>query len=381
MREGGALQSDQDIELFQKKVADIIDLRINPALKKMMEFIKGKYLGAAREVMGLGHYPGGKEYYEFLVKYYTSLPFSPEKVHWIGLREIENLKKELDEIRIQLKFYGDVESFIGFLKTDPQFFLKSREEMGNRMTVFLEEVKKQLPLYFSKIPKAPCLLKPLDPLLEKSMTYGYYQNPTGADPIGYYYYNASDYEKKNRLFNASAALILHELLPGHHFQVMSVMENTNLSSDLREFYIPAYSEGWAEYASWVGREMGIYKDPYEECGRILQDLFVTVRLVVDTGLNYYLWTPEKARDFMRKYLILSDGEILSEISRYSSDIPGQALSYKIGLLKILELRENVEKKLGSEFDIRQFHDEFLGRGELPLSVLFETFPLLKDKKK
>jgi uncharacterized protein (DUF885 family) len=190
-----------------------------------------------------------------------------------------------------------------------------------------------------------------------------------ADPTGYYLYNASNLENKNILNVASAALILHELLPGHHFQIAVQSENKTFSPFRREYFLNAYAEGWAEYAAQLGIEMGIYTDPYERCGLIFQDLFMSVRLVVDTGMNIFQWTREKAKKFMKKYLLISDHEIETETLRYSTGIPGQALAYKMGGLKMWEFRKKAEKNLRGKFDLRRFHDALLGKGSLPLFLL------------
>jgi len=362
-------QNQTEIAQFQKNVSRVITSRINPGLKKLLSFIQGDYLKQAPETVGLWRYPRGKDYYRLLVKYNTSLDLTPEEIHRTGLEEIERLRKELDKIRREVKFKGDIDAFVHFLKTDPRFKPKSAEEIGKRMSQFKEQAEAKLPLFFSKLPKAPCGVKRLDPLLEGSMTYGYYQAPTASEPKGYYFYNASKLESKNVLNTASAALVLHELLPGHHFQVNLQSENETFHPLRREYFLSPYGEGWAEYASQLGREMNIYQDPYERCGRIMEDLFMSVRLVVDTGMNYLEWPRQKAKDLMKKYLLVSDFEIETETLRYSTGIPGQALGYKIGGLKMWELRKKAEKALGKKFDIRRFHHAILGSGTMPLFLL------------
>jgi uncharacterized protein (DUF885 family) len=366
---------------FQKKVSQVITSRLNPGLKEMLSFLQGDYLKQAPEAVGLWQYPRGKDYYRFLVNYNTTLDLTPEEIHQIGLKEIENLRKELDEIRREVNFEGDIDAFVHFLKTDHRFKPKSAEEIGKRMNRFKNQAEAKLPLFFSKLAKAPCGVKRLDRLLEGSMTYGYYQVPTASEPKGYYLYNASKLESKNILNTASAALILHELLPGHHFQVNLQSENEALPFFRREFFLTAYAEGWGEYAAQLGDEMGIYTDPYERCGRIMQDLFMSVRLVVDTGMNYLQWPRQKAKEFMKKYLLLSDVEIETETLRYSTGIPAQALGYKIGSIKIWELRKRAEKALGPKFDIRRFHDAILDSGTMPLFLLEKHVDHFIEKEK
>ena len=374
-------QNQTEIAEFQKKVSLVITSRLNPGLKKLLSFIQGDYLKQTPEAVGLWQYPRGKDYYRFLVKYNTSLDLTPEEIHRIGLKEIESLRKELDKIRQEVKFKGDVDAFVHYLKTDPRFKPKSAEEMGKRMSQFKEQAEAKLPLFFSKLPKAPCGIKRLDPLLEGSMTWGYYQVPIASDPKGYYFYNGSNLASKNILTVASAALVLHELFPGHHLQVNLQSENEALHPLRRVYGLVPYAEGWAEYASQLGREMNIYQDPYERCGRIFFDLLMSVRLVVDTGMNYLQWPRQKAKELMKKYLLLSDVEIETETLRYSTGIPGQALGYKIGSLKIWELRKKAEKALGPKFDIRKFHHAILGSGTMPLFLLEKHVEHFIEKEK
>lgn len=368
---GKIFRDPEEAESFRKKVALVIEQRVNPGLKKLVGFIEGDYFKTAPETVGLWQYPQGREYYKFLVKFRTSLDLTPEEVHQTGLKEIEALNDKLDALRRVVHFKGDVESFLHYLKTDARFTPRSAEEMGEKLMYYKKRAEEQLPLFFKKIPRAPCEVRRLNPLLESMSTYGYYQPPLGSDPKGYYYYNASNLKKKNTLNTSSPALILHELVPGHHFQVSLQSENKNLPHFRQEFYITPYAEGWAEYAAQLGVDMGIYKTPYERCSLIMQDLFMAVRLVVDSGINYFQWPRSKAVIFMKKYLLQSEDEIASETLRYAVGIPGHALGYKIGRMKMLELREKAEKALGSSFDIKAFHDVLLGQGSMPLCILEE----------
>ena len=199
------------------------------------------------------------------------------------------------------------------------------------------------------------------------MTYGYYQAPTASDPRGYYFYNGS--RLKDRSLLNAAALVYHELVPGHHFQMSLQLENGDLPSFRRESRWTAYTEGWGEYASSLAGEMGMYDDPYDRAGRLMMDAFVSTRLVVDTGMNALGWTRARAVAYMKENTLESDGQIATEVLRYSCDIPGQALAYKMGSEKIRELREKAGRELGSAFDVRRFHDAVLGSGPLPLAVL------------
>lgn len=365
----GLFKEKEGTAAFQKSVSVIVEEEINPAIEEMIAFLKGDYLTAAPEKVGLWQYPGGKEYYRFLMEYWSGIGLDPEQVHRTGLEQIEILKKELDGVRKEVGFEGDVEAFLQYLKTDERFRPESPEQIGERLSKFNDLARAQLPRFFSKMPKAPCGVKRLNPRLEVTMTYGYYQTPMAHDPTGYYLYNASNLENKNILNAASAGLIVHELLPGHHFQVMLQSENEALPNFRKEIFISGYGEGWAEYAAHLGREMGVYDDPYERCGRIMQDMFMSVRLVVDTGMNHLKWPRSKAMEFMRNHLLQSEAEIESETLRYSTGIPGQALGYKLGNMKFQELRKKAEEALGDKFDIRKFHDTLLDSGTLPFPLL------------
>jgi uncharacterized protein (DUF885 family) len=354
---------------FQKQLAKAITTKVEPALKEMVAFVKGDYRNQAPTRVGLWQYPGGKEYYRYLVGYYTSLDYTPEQVHRTGLQQVKALNSQLNEVRKKAGFKGDLEAFRRFLKTDPRFVPKSPEAVGERLMRFKKVAEAQLPRFFKRIPKAPCGVKRLDLRLEATQTYGFYEPPIGSEPKGYYFYNASHLDKKNILNAASASLILHELLPGHHFQIALQAENENLSGFRKESFLTPYNEGWGEYAAFLGIEMGVYKDPYDLCSLIMEDLFMALRLVVDTGMNYYGWPRQKAIDFMKKYALQPEVEIESETLRYSTGIPGQALGYKTGHMKIRELRKRAEKALGDHFDIKEFHDVILGSGTLPLSLL------------
>ncbi len=357
----------EKINTFQKKVLDVIEKEINPTLRKLHQFIKGDYFKHASDKVGLWQYAGGKEYYRFLVKVHTSLDLTPEEVHQIGLREVERLDGELGKIMKQVNFKGDQQAFLKLLKTDPGFKPKTPEEIGEKLMFFNQQAAAKLGQYFSAKPQAPCGVKRLDPTLEASMTFGYYQEPLPNNPTGYYMYNGSKLEERSLL--DAASLILHELVPGHHFQVSLQAENKELPDFRKNDFHTAYIEGWAEYAAQLGEEMGIYNDPYDRCGLIMQDMMMAVRLVVDTGMNYYGWSRDKATQYMRQHLLQSDTEIATETLRYAVDVPGQALGYKIGSLTMWKLRKKAEQALGDKFDIRSFHDALLAPASMPLSLV------------
>jgi len=317
--------------------------------------------------VGLHQYPGGDAAYRFFIRARTTVDMTPESVHQLGLREVERINGEMQRVRDALGFKGTQAEFNQFLKTDPRFFAKTPDEVGARLTTYLHRIEPHVPQFFAQVPKARYDVQRLDPALEGGITFGYYQQPTATDAIGHYYYNGSRLNERNLLF--APALIAHELVPGHHFQIARQEENESIPPFRREHFDTAFIEGWGEYAAALGNEMGIYEDPYDRYGRLMMDMMLSVRLVVDTGMNALGWSRDRAAAFMRENTLLSETEISTETLRYSVDMPAQALAYKIGSLKMLELRANAQKKLGPRFDIRQFHEWIIGSGSMPLPIL------------
>jgi uncharacterized protein (DUF885 family) len=358
---------EPEVAVFRNQLAKIIAETTNPVLQSLISYLEGEYRRKAPEAVGLGQYPGGKEYYAWLVKYHTSLDMTPEEVHAVGIREVEKINRETDKVQAALGFKGTRSEFRDSLKKDPRFFPKTPEEVGERLMTHIRRIEPKIDLYFLRRPKAPYGVKRLEPQREGAETFGYYQAPTAADPKGYYRYNASRLPERSLL--NSAELIYHELIPGHHFQIGLSLENPDIPAFRRESYDNGYTEGWAEYAANLAGEMGMYADPYDLYGRLSGEMFLAVRLVVDPGMNALGWSRTKAVAFMRENLMETDEQIHTESLRYSCDIPGQALGYRIGYLKFLELREKAKKALGEKFDIRRFHDALLTSGSLPLTTL------------
>ena len=352
---------------FARRVESLIASRINPALESLASYVTGEYAAKAPSAVGLAQYRGGKAYYRRLVRRHTTLDVTPEEVHRLGLAEVERLNRELEEIRVAVGFAGSLADFRRHLRADPRFIPSTPEEIGDRLLAAQRRIEPKIPLYFGETPRAPAGIRRLAPTLEGSMTYGYYQSPTATDRRGYYYYNGSSLADRS-LLNA-AALIYHELVPGHHFQRALQHENAELPSFRREAGWTAYTEGWGEYASSLAGEMGMYEDPYDRAGRLMMDVFLSSRLVVDTGMNALGWSRARAIEYMKANTLESDTQIATETLRYSCDIPGQALAYKMGAARIRELRARAEQELGAAFDMRRFHDAVLGSGPMPLAVL------------
>lgn len=358
---------DPDRNEFQQNLVRVINAEVKPALENLVDFINADYRKKAPDAVGLWQYPEGREYYKYLVKVNTTLELSPEEIHEIGLEHVKIDKEKVDEIRKTIGFKGTLDEFRHFLKTDSRFFPKTPEEIGDTFTAFMNGMRQKIDSYFLIIPKAPYGVKRLDPELEGSMTFGYYRAPTISEPKGYYLYNGSNLNERSLVW--AEGLIYHELVPGHHFHIALQHENEALPEFRRENAHNAYTEGWAEYASWLGKEMGLFQDPYSLCGRYMMDMFLSTRLVVDTGMNYLEWPRSRAVKFMKDHLLESDTQIHSESLRYSTDIPAQSLGYKLGSIKMFELRDKAEKALGDKFDIRKFHDAILGSGSMPIPIL------------
>ncbi|HEV8608920.1 MAG TPA: DUF885 domain-containing protein [Thermoanaerobaculia bacterium] len=358
---------EQDRAPFSRRVESLIASRINPALESLAAYVSGDYARKAPGSVGLGQYNGGKAYYRRLVKLHTTLDVSPEEVHELGLAEVERLNRELDEVRAAVGFEGSLVEFRRHLKNDPRFLPATPEDIGERLLEAQKRIESKIPLFFGHTPSAPAGIRRLAPTLEGAMAYGYYQAPTASDRRGYYYYNGSSLKDRS-LLNA-AALIYRELIPGHHFQISLQQENRELPSFRRESRWTAYTEGWGEYASSLAGEMGMYEDPYDRAGRLMMDAFLSARLVVDTGMNALGWSRARAVAYMKENTLESDAQIATETLRYSCDIPGQALAYKMGAAKIRELRQKAERELRTSFDVRRFHDAVLGSGPMPLATL------------
>ncbi len=361
------LLTAKDRTAFQVAAGDRIARALNPGIEQLIQFVDGPYRAAAGDRVGLSQYPNGDAYYRHLARMHTTLDASPDSIHRLGLAEVDRLMKALDSLRSAVGFTGSLEAFRGFLKTDARFFPKTPEAIGLRLSGFANQMESKVNAYFLRRPKASYGVRRLAPDLEPSMTFGYYQEPRGADTVGRYYFNGSKLAERN-LINGEG-LTYHELLPGHHFQINLQLENTALPAFRRESFQNAYSEGWGDYASLLGIQMGLYRDPYDRAGRIGMSLFLATRLVVDVGMNHLGWSREKAAQYMRDHIFEGETQIQSETLRYAVAIPGQALGYRMGSRKFEELRQRAQRALGAKFDIRRFHDAVLSVGSIPMTIL------------
>jgi len=321
----------------------------------------------APDSVGLSQYPGGRTAYESLVRRHTTLDVTPEQVHRIGLEEVARIEARMAEVRRGLGWSGTAAEFRESLRKDARFRAKTADEVGSRLMAYDARIRPRLGAYFAARPKADYGVKRLDPEREPALTFGIYEPPSRTEPRGLYRYNGSKLEERSLL--TAGPLVYHELAPGHHFQMALAAESADTPAFRRELWDTAYIEGWGEYASALAEEMGMYEDPYDLYGRLSMDMFLSVRLVVDTGMNALGWTRARAVAYMREHLLESDTQIETESLRYSTDIPGQALAYKMGSRALWDLRRKAEAQLGERFDVRRFHDCVLGSGSLPLATL------------
>ena len=358
----------EDRARLTEGIGEITLGRINPALESLAAYLAGEYGEAAPSHVGAVHYPDGDAYYRYAARRATTLDTTPEEIHEIGKRLVAEMEAEMDAVRKEVSFVGTREQFNEYLKTDPQFFPESAEEIEEHLVRAAERMERRIDDFFLARPNAPYGFKRLDPALEGSQTYGFYEPPNGQVEKGFYNYNAAKLDERSWL--GLAAISLHEAVPGHHFQIAGQNENESLSKLRRNTWYVAYTEGWGSYSTHLGLEAGVYDDdPYSRYGMYTLEVFLATRLVVDPGMNLLGWSLEEGREYMREHAMQSETQVQSESLRYSTDMPAQALGYQMGKLKLLELRKKAERELGAEFDIRRFHQAVLEHGALPLEVL------------
>lgn len=358
--------SAEDIERLTKAYTAKTE-QIYAVHARLRDFLRDEYLAVARDEVGLSQMKGGDKLYQLNIESTTTLPLEAEAIHELGLREVERVKSDLRDVQKEVGFEGSLQEFFDYVRTDPQFKPESREALTQSYYDIGEEVDKKIGEYFSLLPKSELVIKPYDPAIEQFSAGGSYQSgaPDGSRP-GTFFFNA--YDLPSRLTTGNMTLYLHEGAPGHHFQISLAQENDALPAFMRFGGTTAFVEGWALYAETLGYEMGFYEDPWNRYGTLQDEQLRAMRLVVDTGLHAKGWSREKAINFMLENSGMTQTEVVAEVERYIA-IPSQALAYKIGSLKIQELRSKAEEALGDEFDIKEFHAQVLNTGGLPLAVL------------
>ena len=366
--EGEGSRAAESAAAFLAEAGRIVDDEINPALERLADFLDSEYRAAAPPEVGLSRQPGGEAAYRYLVRVHTTMDITPEEIHEIGLQNVAEIEEQMLAIQAQIGFEGSVDDFRRHIPTNPDYFPASVEEVAERFDSPSRTFFERADEFFLTKPDAPFGARRLDPALEGSQTFGYYNPPTPNDPVGYYNFNGSDLDKRSWL--TYAGISLHELFPGHHFHITRQYANEALPAVRRNGMHTAYTEGWGMYSTFLGIDSGfLADDPLSEYGAYMMEIFVATRLVVDTGMNLLGWTLEEGRQYMRDHIFDSETQIASESLRYSTDMPGQALGYQMGKRAILGLRRKAEAELGDDFDLRRFHEAVLGPGSLPIAVL------------
>jgi uncharacterized protein (DUF885 family) len=356
-------------ERLRTAYAEAITGKLVPAYARLHNFIRDEYLPACRETAGLGDLPDGEAWYAYLVRHHTTTDLSPLEIHQIGLDEVARIHDEMRVTMAEVGFDGTLSDFFEYLNTEPEFYFGSAEELLAAHEALRERADAAAPILFKKIPKAGYEIRAVEAYRERSAAGGSYQRPSadGSRP-GIYYVNT--YNATSRPKWGTEALFLHEAVPGHHFQRAFNLELDELPAFRRNSGVTAFAEGWGLYAEsfQVGAAMGFYQDPYQRFGQLNAELWRAIRLVVDTGLHAKGWSRQQVLDYMYTNSASLETRAVPEAERFMA-IPGQALAYKVGQLKIAELRARAEAALGERFDIREFHAEVLGQGDLPLDVL------------
>jgi uncharacterized protein (DUF885 family) len=340
---------------------------IVPGYRSFLHFMADAYIPAARAEIAASALPDGWALYEHCVRKYTTLDLTPQQVHDTGLAEVRRIREEMEGVIRQVGFGGDFQAFIHFLRTDKQFYVDTPEALMKEVALILKKMDGELPTLFKTLPRMPYGIRQIPAHIAPKTTSAYYFLPAGdGTKAGFYYVNT--YALDSRPLYEYEALSLHEAVPGHHLQFALQIELQDVPNFRRFGSIDAFGEGWALYAERLGLETGFYQDPYSNFGRLTFEMWRAARLVVDTGMHALGWTRQQAIDFMAENTALTSLNIANEVDRYIS-WPGQALAYKIGELKIRELRTLAERELGSRFDVREFHDIVLENGGIPLDAL------------
>ncbi|WP_144211694.1 DUF885 domain-containing protein [Shewanella donghaensis] len=343
-----------------------VEQTVLPLYQDFYDFMTSEYIPNARIAIAAKEMPNGDAFYQNRVNYYTTLDMTPDEVHQLGLSEVARIKAEMEQVIADVKFEGSFAEFLHFLRTDPQFYPKTAEELLKEAAYIAKKADAVLPKFFATLPRTPYGIKPVPAEIAPKYTTGRYSGSNRDDEPGYYWVNT--YALDKRPLYEMEALTLHEAVPGHHLQISLNKELTNLPNFRRYSYISAFGEGWGLYSEYLGLEAGFYQDPYSNFGRLTYEMWRAARLVVDTGMHSKGWSREQAIEFMAGNTALSLHNVTTEIDRYIS-WPGQALSYKIGELTIKRLRTKAETALGEDFDIRLFHDAVLQNGSITMSIL------------
>lgn len=347
---------------YRQKVKTLIKEKVIPEYQKFYDFFTKEYMTNCREIAGISSVKGGDDYYQYLIEYYTTTNLTANEIHKIGLNEVSRIRQEMQQIIKEVGFKGEFKDFIKFLRTDQKFYTDTPRDMLEKASYITRKMAAQLPKWFSVLPRSTFDIK-------SSPNGGAYYVPSDGSGTtsGTYFLNTKNL-KSEPLYTLEA-LTFHEAEPGHHFQ-SSIAQEVDMAEFRKTLYHSAYGEGWGLYSERLGKEMGFYQDPYSDFGRLTYEAWRACRLVVDTGIHAKGWTRQQAINYLAENTALSMADVIGQIDRYIS-WPGQALSYKIGEIKIRQLRAKAEKALGNKFDVRAFHDQMLRNGSLPMALLEE----------
>ena len=353
-------------EEIQQKALDVIKTKVIPAYARLHTFFKEDYLPACRTSIGIKEIKNGKEYYEFLARKFTTTNLTPLEIHEIGLAEVDRIRKEMEAVIEEVNWDGSFKAFLDDLRTNPRFYYDTSEDLFEAYLATSKRIDPELVKLFKVLPSMPYGLKPIPMESAPDTTTAYYQRPAAdGSRAGYYFVNL--YRPEVRPKYEIEVLSVHEAMPGHHLQIALAME-LDLPNFRKYGGITAYVEGWGLYSERLGYDLGLYQDPYSKFGQLTYDMWRAIRLVVDTGMHYFDWSRQDAVNYFLNNSAKTKQDVLNEVDRYIN-WPGQALAYKIGQLKILELKANAELAFGDKFNIKDFHHEILKRGALPLDTL------------
>ena len=362
--------TEAEKDSLQWAAKNIVMEAVIPSFQRVKTFFENTYYSQTRKTLGVSETPNRKAYYQSRIDYYSTLEMTPDSIHNLGRSEVARIRKQMEQIKDEVEFKGPLTDFITYLRTSPQFYAKTPEELLKHARNIAKKLDEQLPRYFITLPRKPYGVAPVPASIAPKYTGGrYVGSPKNSTDPGYYWVNT--YNLNSRPLYVIPSLTAHEAVPGHHLQGALNQElPEHIPQYRRNLYLSAYGEGWGLYTEYLAEDMGIYTTPYERFGKLTYEMWRACRLVVDTGIHAFGWSREQAVDFMASNTALSMHEINTEIDRYIS-WPGQALSYKIGEIKIRQLRNMAKDSLGGKFDIRQFHEVILSRGTLTLPLLEE----------
>ncbi|MBT8088724.1 MAG: DUF885 domain-containing protein [Gammaproteobacteria bacterium] len=363
----------EDQQRLRAAALETIEKKVVPAYKKLDRYFNGKYLPASRESIAQSALPDGDAWYEQLARSFTTTRMTPDEIHRIGLEEVKRIRGEMRAIIDEVGFEGSFQEFLVFLRTDTRFYFDDPDDLYEAYLATCKRIDPELVNLFGVLPRVPYGVKPIPDSIAPDTTTAYYSRPAAdGSRAGIYWVNL--YRPEVRPKYEIEVLSVHEGMPGHHLQIALQQELGDIPIFRRFLGFTAFVEGWGLYSERLGYELGLYKDPYSRFGQLTYDMWRAVRLVVDTGMHHKGWTRQQAIDFFKDNAAKSEHDIVNEIDRYIA-IPGQALAYKVGQMKMLSLRERAELHLRDKFDVKAFHDELLGGGALPLDLLEQRMDL------